>query len=98
MQIAKQFAHLAAALHRSENVALGQLILASVYTSMTDVVGQIKSFDPKNPKKKNVLVHGPFWLLQLWLNATFSVDVKPFRQKKVSISKDRSGALWPCYL
>src|ERR1051325_45426 len=32
MQIAKQFAHLAAALHRSENVALGQLILASVYT------------------------------------------------------------------
>src|ERR1051325_5586812 len=98
MQIAKKFAHLAATLHRSENVALGQLMLASLYSSMTDVVGQIKSFGPKNPKKKSVMVHGPFWLLQLWLNATFSADMKPFRQKKVSISQDRIGALWPCYL
>ena len=79
MQIARQFSHLASALLNKEHVALGQLILASLYSSLTDVVGQMKKFDPTNPKKKNVLVHGPFWLLQLWLNATFSADVRPFR-------------------
>ena len=43
-----------------ESVSLGQLILASLYASMTDVANQIKFFDPNNPKKKSVLVHGPF--------------------------------------
>src|ERR1051325_2827929 len=95
MQIAKQFVYLATPLHRGENISLGQLILASLYASLTDVVNQIKTFDLANPKKKSVLVHGPLWLLQLWLNATFSEDIKPFRQKKVSVSQDRSGALWP---
>ena len=38
MQIAKQFVYLATPLHRGENIALGQLILASLYASMIDMV------------------------------------------------------------
>lgn len=61
MQIAKHFALLATQLHQERDVVLGQLILASVYESLSEVVCQIKLIDPENSKKKNVLAHGPFW-------------------------------------
>jgi hypothetical protein len=60
MQIAKHFALLATQLHQERDIALGQLILASPYESLSEVVFQIRLFDPENSRKKNVLVHGPF--------------------------------------
>lgn len=83
MQIAKHFSLLATQLHQERDIALGQLILASLYESLFEVVCQIKLFDPENSKKKNVLVHGPFWFLQLWLNATFSKDITSHGMRRV---------------
>lgn len=63
MQIAKHFALLATQLHQERDIALGQLILASLYESLSEVVFQIKLFDLEISKKKNDLDHGPFWFL-----------------------------------
>lgn len=63
MQVAKHFALLATQLHQERDITLGQLILASLYESLSEVVCQIRLFDPENSRKKNVLVHGPFWFL-----------------------------------
>ena len=68
--------------------------MASLYAALTDAANQIKHFDPNNPKKKNVLVHGPFWILQLWLNATFSEEIKPFRNRKVACPPSQSHIVW----
>ena len=84
MQIAKQFLYLDTQLHQGHGIDLGQLILASLYESLSDVVSQIKIFDPTNSKKKNVLAHGPFWFLQLWLNAIFSKDIRLYGMRRVA--------------
>lgn len=94
MQIAKHFALLATQLHQERDIALGQLILASLYESLFEVVCQIRLFDPENSKKKNVLVHGPFWFLQLWLNATFSKDIAPYGMRRVTCPPEERHLIW----
>ncbi|KAI5434067.1 hypothetical protein KIW84_021073 [Lathyrus oleraceus] len=59
MQIAKHFALLATQLHQERDIALGQLILASLYESLSEIACQIKLFDPENSKKINVLLTVP---------------------------------------
>jgi hypothetical protein len=87
VQVTKAHATLASHLHNGTLVSISDLILASLYSSLTDIVGQIKAhvIDPK----KNVLFHGPLWLLQLWLVATFPAEVKPFKNRKVACTLDR---------
>ena len=94
MQVAKHFALLATQLHQERDVALGQLLLASLYESLSEVVCQIRLFDPENSRKKNVLVHGPFWFLQLWLNATFSKDVAPYGMRRVACPPEERHVIW----
>lgn len=94
MQIAKHFSLLATQLHQERDIALGQLILASLYESLSEVVCQIKLFDPKNSKKKNVLVHGPFWFLQLWLNTTLSKDIAPYGMRRVVCPPEERHLIW----
>jgi hypothetical protein len=94
MQIAKHFALLATQLHQERDIALGQLILASLYDSLTEVVCQIKLLDLENSKKKNVLAHGPFWFLQLWLNATFSKDITSHGMRRVACPLEEQHLLW----
>lgn len=65
-------------------MALGSLLLSHLYYYLTNVLTQIIDFDPENPKKKSVLAYGSFWLLQQWLNATFSQDIAPFRSNAFS--------------
>lgn len=64
MQVAKQFSFLVTQLHRGVRIALGPLLLSNLYTCLTDISTQMTAFDPNNPKKKNILAYGPFWLLQ----------------------------------
>ncbi|KAI5394489.1 hypothetical protein KIW84_061232 [Lathyrus oleraceus] len=92
--VAKHFALLATQLHQERDIALGQLILASLYESLPEVVCQIRLFDPENSRKKNVLVHGPFWFLQLWLNATFSKDIAPYGMRRVACPPEERHLIW----
>jgi hypothetical protein len=94
MQVAKHFALLATQLHQERDIALGQLILAYLYESLSEVVFQIRLFDPENSRKKNVLVHGPFWFLQLWLNATFSKDIAPYGMRRVACPPEERRLIW----
>lgn len=94
MQAAKHFALLETQFHQERDIALGQLILASLFESLYEVVFQIRLFDPENSRKKNVLVHGPFWFLQLWLNATFSKDITPYGIRRVACPPEERHLIW----
>src|SRR3954471_22812028 len=59
IQVAKRYLCMANQLHAGTQLNLSQLILGEA----TDLV--------KNYKTGSLLFAGPFWLLQLWLNATF---------------------------
>lgn len=47
------------------------MILISLYESLSDGVTQLKNLGDKG----NLLLSGPFWILQLWLNATFEASL-----------------------
>lgn len=94
MQIAKHFALLETQLHQERDITLGQLILASLYKSLCEFVCQIKLFDPENSKKKNVLVHGPFWFLQQWLNTIFSKDIASYGMRRVACPPEDRHLFW----
>lgn len=81
-------------MHQGRDVALGQLILASLYESLSEVVCQIRLFDFENSRKKNVLVHGPFWFLQLWLNATFSKEIALYGMRRVACPPEERHVIW----
>lgn len=49
------------------NVYLSQLILGSLYESLGEAAEILKTYQPGT----NLLLAGPYWLLQSWLNATF---------------------------
>ena len=55
---------LAALLHEGRKLCLSKLLLARLYEEISHVVELIKGGKNFNPG-------GPFWLLQLWLNAIF---------------------------
>ena len=67
LQVAEIFLTLANQLHVGRNVCLSELILAGLYESLGEASTRLKNFEPKT----NILLAGPYWLLQLWLNATF---------------------------
>lgn len=94
MQVAKQFSYLATQLHQGTRIALAPLLLANLYECLTDISTHMSSFDPKNPKKKNVLAYGPLWLLQYWLNATFSKDIAPYKNNKISFPSTQKHVVW----
>lgn len=45
--------------------------MASLYESLSDGVTQLKNMGGKG----NLLLSGPFWLLQLWLNIAFEASL-----------------------
>lgn len=81
LQVAKKYLTLANQLHARHDACLGEMILASLYKSPSDGVTQLKNLGEKG----NLLLFGPFWLLQLWLNATFeaSLPIKASLMKKL---------------
>lgn len=71
LQVAKKYLTLANQLHAGHDVCLSEMILASLYESLSDIVAQLKNLGDKG----NLLLFDPFWLLQLWLNATFEANL-----------------------
>lgn len=69
LQVAKKYLTLANQLHIGHDICLSEMILESLYESLSDGVAQLKNLGEKG----NLLLFDPFWLLQLWLNATFEV-------------------------
>lgn len=57
--------------HVGRNVCLNQLIFATVYESLSLGSYTMASFNPTKSPKGTLLLAGPFWLLQLCINATF---------------------------
>ncbi|GAU21460.1 hypothetical protein TSUD_32910 [Trifolium subterraneum] len=61
-------------LHEGQQFGFGKLILDCLYENMRNVCQNIK----KTGDGSTFLGSGPFWLLQLWLNATFRVELNLF--------------------
>lgn len=69
--MAKSFVTLTNQLHAGTNIWLCQLILDTLYESLSLASHAMKSFSSTKNPKGTLLLAGPFWLLQLWLNITF---------------------------
>ncbi|XP_050874941.1 uncharacterized protein LOC127078535 [Lathyrus oleraceus] len=69
LQVAKKFLTLSNQLHAGRNLCLSEMILANLYESLGERVTTLKNTRTKG----NLIFSGPFWLLQLWLNASFEV-------------------------
>ncbi|GAU46448.1 hypothetical protein TSUD_402150 [Trifolium subterraneum] len=74
LQIAKMFIPMAIQLHEGQQFGFGKLILGCLYENMRNVCENIK----KTGDGSTFLGSGPFWLLQLWLNATIRVEMDVF--------------------
>lgn len=68
LKVDKRFIALAHQLHQVRNTCLRKLILGSLYESLGEGVYLMMTLKPST----NYLIASPFWLLQLWLNATFA--------------------------
>lgn len=71
LQVAKKYLTLANQLHAGHDVCLSEMILAILYESLSDGVAQLNNLGDKG----KLLLSSPFWLLQLWLNATFEANL-----------------------
>lgn len=71
LQVAKKFLTMENQLHVGHNLCLSEMILANLYESLEEGVTTLKNFQPKG----SLLLSGPFWLLQLWLNDTFEASL-----------------------
>ncbi|XP_058748016.1 uncharacterized protein LOC131620851 [Vicia villosa] len=73
IQVAKRYLCMANQLHAGKKLNLSQLLLGFLYENLSEAANLTKNF-----KSGSLLYAGPFWLLQLWLNATFETHL-PFR-------------------
>ena len=74
LQVASRFITLANQLHHGRRVCISELLLASLYESIGVAVSKLKTYETGT----DLLLAGPFWLLQLWLNATFESSLSTF--------------------
>ncbi|GAU25058.1 hypothetical protein TSUD_257520 [Trifolium subterraneum] len=74
LQVAKMFLPMAIQLHEGQQFGIGKLIMGCLYESMRSVCENIKKIGDGS----TFLGSGTFWLLQLWLNATFRVEMDSF--------------------
>lgn len=89
LQVAKKFLTLGNQIHDGRNIRLSKIILANLYESLNEGVTALKKIRTNG----NMLLSGPFWLLELWLNPSFKaclpthnpidVDVVEVRNRRV---------------
>lgn len=80
LEVAKRFLTLENQLHARHNICLSQLILGWLYESLGYATEFLKNYQLGT----NLLLDGPYWLLQLWLNATF----EPLLKTHNTLNKD----------
>src|SRR3954462_7096853 len=66
IQVAKRYLCMANQINAGKKLNLSQLILGFLYENLSEATDLVKNY-----KTGSLLFAGPFWLLQLWLNATF---------------------------
>jgi hypothetical protein len=71
LQVARSFIIMANQIHEGQQFGLSRLILGCLYESMRSACELMK----KTGDGSVFLGYGPFWLLQLWLNATFPTEL-----------------------
>jgi hypothetical protein len=71
LQVAKCFIIMANQIHEGQQFGLSRLILGCLYESMRSACELMK----KTGDGSVFLGYGPFWLLQLWLHATFPTEL-----------------------
>lgn len=71
LKVANRYLTLANQLHEGYDIYLSQLILGSLYESLEVAIDALKNLKPKD----NMLLSGPFWWLQLWMNAMFEISM-----------------------
>lgn len=69
LQVAKRYFHMANQLNSRRKLGLSQMILSFLY----ELLDEFKDFLKTYEKGSTLLFTGPFWVLQLWLNATFKI-------------------------
>lgn len=74
IQVAKGYKTLAIQLHEGRDFCLSKLILGSLYENLNQVVTSIKEYKYGS----SLIIHGPIWLFQLWLLASFREKLKVF--------------------
>lgn len=84
IQVAKKFITIANQLHYGRKLFLSEMILIHLYECLGEGVTHLKTLGDQG----NVLLSGPFWLLQLWLNASFEKHLPNLRT-----SDDESEAI-----
>lgn len=75
IQVVKKFITLANQLHTGHKLCLSEMILIHLYECVGEGVALLKTLGDRG----NLLLYGPFWLLQLWLNATFEKHLPNLR-------------------
>jgi hypothetical protein len=71
LQVARRFIIMANQIHEGQQIGFARLLLGCLYESMRSACENIK----KTGDGSTFLGYGPFWLLQLWLNATFPTEL-----------------------
>ncbi|CAJ2642321.1 unnamed protein product [Trifolium pratense] len=74
LQVAKKFIPMAIQLHECQQFNFARLVLGCLYESMRDACEHLK----RTGDGSTFLGVGPFWLLQLWLTATFHAELDLF--------------------
>lgn len=67
IQVARMYITISNQLHVGRKLCLSEMILGHLYESLGESVTLLKTLGDRG----NLLLSGPFWLLQLWLNSSF---------------------------
>ncbi|XP_027337222.1 uncharacterized protein LOC113850902 [Abrus precatorius] len=86
LQVPKTLLTLAQLLHEESSICLGKLILGNLYENLNEAVASFRSNDFPS------VISGPFWLLQLWLNAIFEEKLQS--SEPLNISREIEVSLY----
>ncbi|XP_050885349.1 uncharacterized protein LOC127090291 [Lathyrus oleraceus] len=90
LQVAKRFITMANQLHAGTKLCLSEMILANLYEFLSESVNLLKTIKDQG----KIHLSGPFWLLQLWLNATFEASLPVEQEVDEEQVKDKTVE-WP---
>ncbi|KAI5413092.1 hypothetical protein KIW84_057640 [Lathyrus oleraceus] len=80
LKLVNMYLTLANQLHEGKDVCLDKLVLGSLYEYLGEATEALGNIKPKD----SLLPSGPFFLLQLWLNATFETSLKVTRHDDIN--------------
>ncbi|XP_057457307.1 uncharacterized protein LOC130748161 isoform X2 [Lotus japonicus] len=86
LRIPAKLLPLANLLHEGRIIAMARLVLGNLYQMINEAIADIR-----DPKVASLNAAGPFWLLQLWMNAVFEPSL-PAKNPPPTVSNTRIDA------